>query len=446
VNQSIKPMVVLENPLTTPNIKPSVQENVKVNKSKSPHIKRDDRVKFSELASVNWFKPVNDLTSKINKRQKNIRLLLKLNEQVKLYKNELAKGYDSYEENRQILEKIKSTINFLDDEDAKEYYIDKKKNENVLDYIPDTTTIEKNVKRLEKESTFTYNLLKNIDISPEEIQRAYCKKWTKNICKEDDTPLELMRKMGYYIVNNVGNNIHRSLFSSVLSDDKVNSDKKETNSVKPSIFNRLPTYVPGPYTYVPGYKIHINGIATVKTIYGAIFGFDEKWLDNILGILDPIVDTVFDEIKNSDLDFTTLVLSSMSGKTEEEIYTFFAQYKNIEKLKNKFNEFLKRNADSFSNEYKTTHFIGFSEEFQKKIKNAATETMKVEIETEYHNMEERVAQKILTIGDGLSQFREELFLFINSDDNFDNFDNLLENNKKPIDVLEKEARLKLKIQ
>jgi len=420
VNKSIKPVVALEKQLNTTKIKDSVQENVKVNKPKSPHIKRDDRVKFSELASENWFKPVNDLTSKINKRQKSIKLLLYLNELVKEY-NSLYKSDN--EEAEKIQEEIQTTIFFLDNEDAKKYNINK--NNNHSTYIPDTKKIEDDMKILQKESTFTYNLLKNIDISPKEIQIAYCKKWTRNICEEHDTPLELMRRMVSYIGNNIANNISHRLFGSVLPDDKINSGKQEKKSVKSSIFNRLPTNVPGPYTYVPWYNIRINGIATVKTIYGALYGFDENWLHNILGILDPIINTVFDEIKKFDLDFTTLLLSSMSGKTEEEIYIFFETHKNIEKLKNKFNEFLKRNADSFSKEYKNTHFIEFSEEFQKKIKEALTEQMKDAIETEYHNMEERVAQKILTITNGLSEFRKEWLLFIKSNDNFDEFNILL---------------------
>jgi len=51
--------------------------------------------------------------------------------------------------------------------------------------------------------------------------------------------------------------------------------------------------------------------------------------------------------------------------------------------------------------------------------------MKDAIETEYHNMEERVAQKILTITNGLSEFRKEWLLFIKSNDNFDEFNILL---------------------
>jgi hypothetical protein len=330
-----------------------------------------------------------------------------------------------------ILNEIQRAILFIDDEDAKEYDI--KKNTNG-EYVPDTSKIKKNVKTLKQKSTFTYNLLNNIDISPKEIQTAYCKKWTKDICKEDDTPVILMKRMLYYYVFEAPSR------ASDTNSNVVGQVKQETKSVRPSIFNKLP------YTYVPGYDISINGVATVKTVYGAIFGFDEKWLDNILGILDPIVDTVFDEIKNSDLDFTTLLLSSISGKTEKEIDDFFVKHQNTKKLKDELNEFLKKNADSFSKEYKTTHYIGFSEEFQKKIKNAATETMKAEIETEYYNIEERVAEKILKIATGVRQFQRELLLFIIAQDNMDDFDNLLENNKKPIDVLEKEARSKLKIQ
>jgi hypothetical protein len=509
-NQQTGPTVDVKKALETPE-PPSTKPDDKITASqarfdslqskKSLSTKHDDKVRFSELASEDWFSPVNVLTSKIKEGQKKAMRLLDLDELVDEYKK-LGKGDE--EEKEKILNKIKDTIYWLDAEDAKKYGINKNNTER--GYVPDTSKIKENVKTLKQKSTFTYNLLKNIDISPREIQTAYCDKWTKQtICKGDDSPVVLIKNMFYYVYKEnmrrvyhlsddqveevlnaynegqknkvvslteicITNDVPKEIVikkiyeiitgnkpDSTLSKEEMIKDIKvslpptvcasvqqKPKSVEPSIFNNFVNFLP--YTYVPGYNISINGVATLRTIYGALFGFDEKWLHYILGISDPIVNTVFKEIKNSEVDFTTLLLCSVTGKNEEDIEEYYDNHKNIKNLKDKLNEFLKRNADSFSEEYKTTHFVGSSEEFQEKIKNAVNEELKEEIETEYHNMADRLAKKILIIADGLKQFQKELLLFIISDGDFGNFNDVLEKNEKPIDVLEKEARLKLNIQ
>ena len=236
----------------------------------------------------------------------------------------------------------------------------------------------------------------------------------------------IKRMLDYYVFNAPSQ-------SSNVKSNAIGAVKPETKSVKPS--NNKTTYS----VYVPGYGVSINPVATVKTVYGAIFGFDDKWLNNILGILDPIVDTVFHEIKDYDqnqLDFTVLLVSSITGKTEEEINAQLEQHTNIKNLKDKLNEFLKDNAESFSKEYVNTQFIGISDEFQEKIKTAVTQEMK-----------DKIAKQILTIANGLRKFERELLLFINAEDNMDDFDRLLsKTNKESIDDLREQANKKLQIQ
>jgi hypothetical protein len=384
-------------------------------KKKPPSIKPDDRIKFSELASEDWFSSVNNLTRKINKSRQNAKYLLDLNELVDKYEGEKEE-----EDKKKILEEIGLIIRFMTDEDAKKYGIDREKKGH---YIPDASEIKKQMQQLKKEATFTYNLLKNVDLSPKEIQTAYCKKWTKDICKPEDTPMMLMKRMLYYYV------FEAPSHTSNIKSNVITSVKKETKPVKPS--NNKRTYS----VYVPGYGVSINPVATVKTVYGAIFGFDDKWLNHILGILIPIVNDIFNDIKESEentLDFITLLVSNMSGKTEKEMDELFENHENIRKLKDELNEFFKKNADSFSQEYTNTQFIGISHEFQKKMTTAVTKEMK-----------DKIAKQILTIATGLRKFERELLLFINAQDNLDEFDKLLKTNKESIETLQIEAIKKL---
>jgi hypothetical protein len=377
---------------------PTVDVKKALESEKPPSMKPDDRVKFSELAGENWLPAVNDLTRKINESRKNAKYLLDLNELVNKHEHEKEE-----DDKIKLLDEIGSIIRFMTDEDAKKYGIDKK---NTGGYIPYTSTIKENIQQLEKEATFTYNLLKNIDLSPKEIQRAYCEKWTKDICNPDDTPMMLMKKMLKMF--------HHHVFEAPSHTSNIKSNA--IDAVKPSRNSSNPVYP----VYVPGYGVSIDANATVKTVYGAIFGFDDRWLNNILGILVPIVNGIFDDIKNPKLrlDFVTLLVSNMSGKTEKEMDELFKTHENIGKLKDELNKFLKDNADTFSQEYANTQFIGISDEFQQKIKTAVIKEIK-----------EKIAKQILTIANGLRKFERELLLFINAQDNIEDFEESLKTSK-----------------
>ena len=410
-NQSIQKVINADTSSQTVMPKVDVKKAMESSSKKPSSKKQSDKVKFSELASEGWLPAANELTRKINESRKNAKNLLYLNELVDEYNKT-----DDEKQKEQIKNEIFTTIRIINKDIAKKYNIDNI--DNKIDFIPNTSEIKNNIQQLKKEATFTYNLLKNMDLSPKEIQTAYCEKWTKDICKNDDTPMMLIKRMLYYYV------FTEPSHTSNIKSHVVASVKTETKPVKPS---RNLVYS----TYVPGYGVTINPVATVKTVYGAIFGFDDKWLDNMLGILDPIVNTVFNEIKDSEngLDFITLLVSSMSGKTEEEINELFKNHTNIGKLKDNLNKFLKENALSFSKEYKNTHFIGISDEFQTKITTAATEKIK-----------SKVAEQILTIANGLRNFKRELLLFIiNANTDMSNYNIALDVNKETIDELQKKA-------
>lgn len=414
-NQSIQKVINADTSSQTVMPKVDVKKAMESSSKKTSSKKQSDKVKFSELASEGWLPAANELTRKINESRKNARELLRLDELVKKYKTE---GED---EEKKILEEIGLIIRFMRDEDAIKYGIDKEKNRGR--YIPNTSEIKKHMQQLKKEATFTYNLLKNIDLSPQEIQTAYCKKWTKDICKDDDTPMMLIKRMLYYYVFKAPSQ------TSNVKSNAIGAVKPETKSVKPS--NNKTTYS----VYVPGYGVSINPVATIKTVYGAIFGFDDKWLNNILDILTPMVNYIFVDIKESEenrLDFIALLVSNMSGKTEKEIDELFKKHANIGKLKDELNEFIKENADSFSQEYVNTQFIGISDEFQEKIKTAVTQ-----------EMIDKIAKQILTIATGLRKFERELLLFINAQDNLDDFDKLLKTNEETIETLQTKAIRKL---
>ena len=410
-NQSIQKIMNADTSSQTAASKVDVKKAMESSSIKPSSKKQSDKVKFSELASEGWLPSVNNLTHKINETRQNAKNLL--------YLNELVDEYNKTDDEKQKEEKwneIFTTIRIINKDIAKKYNINNI--DSKIDYIPNTSEIKKHMQQLKKEATFTYNLLKNIDLSPKEIQTAYCEKWTEYICKRDDTPMMLIKRMLYYYV------FTEPSHTSNIKSHVVASVKRETKPTKPSS-NMIYS------TYVPGYGVAINPIATVKTVYGAIFGFDDKWLDNILGILDPIVNTIFNEIKDSEngLDFITLLVSSMSGKTEEEINELFKNHANIGKFKDNLNKFLKDNALSFAKEYKNTHFIGISDEFQTKITTAATEKIK-----------SKVAEQILTIANGLRNFKRELLLFIiNANTDMSNYNIALAVNKETIDELQTKA-------
>lgn len=412
---------------TTEKDKASLKEYVEKELKKiAEKEEKEKKVKFSELASggIEWLAPVNTLTRKINKKKRDANYLLQLKD-IKIDDTIASLNIENYEE-------IFTYLSSLNEDTKKEYDIkDINFSTTSITYIRFTQIQKKivsNVPLLKRESTFTYNLLKNIDISPEEIFKAYCVKWTKDICKDGDTPMILLGRMIYHFVfdaphsppNNASNTIKPSVINSV----------RTSKSVKPSKYTR--------YTYIPGYNISINAAASIKTIYGALSGFDNEWLDNILGILDSIIDTIFDDIKNSDdngLDFITMLVSAMTGKTEYEIEDYYKTHPNINALKNQLNVFLKKNAKNFSEEYKTNHFIGFSEEFQEKIKTTVIEEIKT-----------KVAQQISTIAIGLKTFEKELLNFIINVDDLGTmeFENSL-GAKNDVDELYDAARRNLKI-
>uniref|UniRef100_A0A6C0D5F5 Uncharacterized protein n=1 Tax=viral metagenome TaxID=1070528 RepID=A0A6C0D5F5_9ZZZZ len=397
---------------------------------------KEEKVKFSEIASVGWFNPTNALISKINEKQKNAQCLLKL-------KNKEIKDDTIIFENHT---EIFHCFYFLSEAARNEYGI-QKNTESISseEFKEIQSKITKNEELLRKESTFTYNLLKNIDISPEEIFKAYCTKWNKNICKDGDTPMIFLgRTLFHYVFpsmhdyffdsNNTSNNINPPVTSSVIQSKSNESNKssESSESLMAYISNKMASISKRlPYTYVVGYNRQINAFAAIRTIYGAIFGFDENWLHYILGILDPFVINIFNDIKKSDnneLDFITLLVSAMSGKTEDEIEEFCKTRPNIRKLKDKLNEFFKNNASSFSGEYTTTHFIGLSEKLK--------ETIKTE-----------VAEQILIIAKGLKEhFEKELLHFIINAEDLGNmaFEDSL-TKKTDIDELYEKARIIIKI-
>ena len=370
-------------------IQEKIKEFFKENNNQNEDVERElkkiaekeEKIKFSEIASEEWFKPSNALLSKINTKRADANWLL-------ILKDKEVEEVD-WIFNEEKKEEIITYFRFLSKDTREEYDIPI--NADSITYIgfeKIQKKIANNEKLLKKESTFTYNLLKNIDLSPKEIFEAYCKKWTVKICKDGDTPMIFLgRTLFHYVFpsNNVSNNITPPVTSSVIRNNP------STVSIFNSSLNRLP------YTPLLGFGISINLFATIRTIYGALFGFDEKWLHYILGILDPSVINIFNDIKESDkngLDFITSLVSAMSGKTEDDMEEYYEEHPNIRELKDKLNNFFKKNASSFSVEYTTTHFIGLSE------------TIKETIKTE-------VAKQILIIARGLNeQFGKELLHFI----------------------------------
>ena len=349
--------------------------------SKEPPISRtfkEEIVKFSELASGNWKTPAFILREKIFQGQELHKKKVDLIKKIEQYNNIHLKPD----------EKIKTVFgtaaSFLVANPDYNRRKLKKEIETLSAYIYKQETISNDKYRLgiefdsiqnkfnytlpykfERQGTFTWNLLNNIDISYKEIHNSYCKKWNKwtpetepEICKTDITSY---KEISVFAVNTVIDVI----VGFVTSLGKVDESSSPTKTTK-----SIPYYG---NVYVPILGLGLNINALTNTIYSAVSGnWDTMWLNNILGIITPIVSDIFTDIGNSKetgLDIVSFLLSKFTLLSEENIDKIINDSRILKPFKKKLENFLIKNHTLFIIDYKKTQFIGrVSKELQFKIR------------------------------------------------------------------------------
>ena len=218
--------------------------------------------------------------------------------------------------------------------------------------------------KFERQGTFTWNLLNNLDISYKEIHKVYCKKWNKwtpesepDICKTD---INNYKEISGFAVNFV----LRTILSFVISlgnQDEVTPKQKVTEST--------------PYygnVYVPILGLGINLNALLNTLYSNISGsWDTHWLNDVLAIITPIISDIFIDIghsKDTGLDIVLLLLSKFTLISEDKLDEIIKTSTSLTTFKEKLDNFLIANHSLFIADYKKTQFIGkVSEELRTKI-------------------------------------------------------------------------------
>jgi hypothetical protein len=210
---------------------------------------------------------------------------------------------------------------------------------------------EGDIIKYKKESTTTYQLLDNLDLSIDEIKNAYCEKWTRNVCDAKLTPKQIVKQMMVDYIT--------SFF---------NTTTAETIVPPPVDIERSHAHYGIPLPSALG-AVGVNLHSVVNVIYSISTG---KWdgLHDILGIIQPIVLQIFDDIKNSDengLDIVMLLASKISGLKESELTTTLESYPKIQDIKNKLSVFLKDSAPVIAEEFKKTQFVVPTEDFKSLI-------------------------------------------------------------------------------
>jgi len=343
---------------------------------------KEDIVKFSELASGNWKTPAFILREKIFQGQELHKKKVDLIKKIEQYNNIHLKPDEKI---KTIFGTAASFLVANPDYNRKKL---KKEIETLSAYIYKQETISDDKYRIsiefdsiqnkfkytlpykfERQGTFTWNLLNNIDISYKEIHNSYCKKWNKwtlktepDICKTDITSF---KEISAFAVNTVIDII----FGFVTSLGKVDESSNTTTSTSTKTTKSIPYYG---NVYVPILGLGLNINALTNTIYSAVSGnWDTTWLNNILGIITPIVSDIFTDIGNSKdtgLDIVSFLLSKFTLLSEENIDEIVNDSHILKPFKEKLENFLIKNHTLFIIDYKKTQFIGsVSKELQLKI-------------------------------------------------------------------------------
>jgi hypothetical protein len=342
---------------------------------------RESDVKFSVLATGRWSDAAFILREKVFLGQKLNKVKNKLIEKIKRYNSthitpdtETKKIYGitasilriKPSDNKNALKK--EIIELMKYVSTQENIIEEKEPLNCK-YNKETDTFSYILPyKFERQHTFTWNLLNNLDISYKEIHKAYCKKWNKwtpesepDICKTD---INNYKKISGFAVNFV----LRTILSFVISlgnQDEVTLP----NTPKQKVTESTPYYG---NVYVPILGLGINLNALLNTLYSNISGsWDTHWLNDVLAIITPIISDIFIDIGNSKdtgLDIVLLLLSKFTLISEDNLDEIIKGNSVLITFKEKLDNFLIDNHSLFIADYKKTQFIGsVTEELRTKI-------------------------------------------------------------------------------
>jgi len=370
-----------------------------------------DLVPFNKIASSDWRSPTFKLREKVlkgkdlySKKKRLLELVDKYNEKKGRYAGIIQSLYYL---NLSLKNTIDHQIADIHREDNE--YNKKRQERLIVTYNKTTDTYQVTKPRyFERQGTFTWNFLHNTDISYKEIKISYCEKWNKwsstnpkpEIC-DIETKKDVAIFVGKFIVRSIGN------FISSLGRQPLAT----TSMVTPQEIKEITNESRTPYfgnTYIPILRLGINLNAVWNTTVSVITGWwGQHWLNNILGIITPIVSEIFDDVGHSSenkLNILTFLLSKITLIEENEIEDLINNSTNLTAFKEKLEIFIVTHHDLFDREYKNNQFTAASRELVQAI-----DRFKEQYTSE---IAEDLKRNLLTA---------ILFTFSHDDDNYDTF-------------------------
>jgi len=231
--------------------------------------------------------------------------------------------------------------------------------------------------KFERQCTFTYNLVNNLNISYTEIYNGYCETTTRCTKVKSVTVFNVISVM----IDN---------FMSTLEDHTIEEQHPDLpDAARNSYVTRVK--VPWGINWLIGNEITIGNITPFDGIgvnYTSLIYYlkacitnkwDKHWINDIAGFLIPSITEIFKDIENSKtnkLDILLLIGSAITQIPELEFEKTIQDNLPFKTLKNDIEDFLIKYSPLFSKEYEKTQFMSFSEEAKQKIATEAKELSK----------------------------------------------------------------------
>jgi hypothetical protein len=405
-----------KNPQFSPNIKKKSEESYDLQKPETSNNnslsslyklatsmpKKDHEIKLSVLASEKWmdntFTLVNGVNDGLEKNRNNKKIIIEMIDKLELYNRECSTITKTNKTKCSSIDK--QLEEYLEKDAVKTYNITKNEEDNKYYY-------EIDIKEIKKKSTITYNLFKNLDISFEEIKKAYCDNWTKDICEGSESFEEIL-------YSQLRETIKITIKS--ISDPPTSASPSLSIENHPNIDYKKMVYGNMFFTNknidIPYKNIKVNANSLGRVIYSALSGiWDNNYLNNILGIIQPIVIEIFEDIKNSDengIDIIVMIAACVLKKEESEVIDILEKHPILLSIKQDLNSFIKANASIFSEEFTKQQFVGFTEEFVRTIKVNLTDLFNERLSNIITNID-KTLQKLIEMHSEPGDYTDEDF-------------------------------------